>query len=152
MCIFLHFFKYFAYGFHDLVNFELELARRYSQRTLPKNYHLLRAVGGRNTDAVVARQLMRRLFDKVVGGLGLLGVDYRYIAVLFDLTVAFELLRVKDQNEVTVSKSLIVTHKIYQPRTRQVEVITRNLRKLVPGKNDVIAVHEQIFRAAVWLM
>ena len=85
--------------------------------------------------------------DKHIGGLGLLGVDHMDIVVLLDGTgAAGHAVGIEHQNEHAFLVALIVAQNVHQLAAGGVQAFLCQCVQLVPRKDDVVAVHQQILR------
>ena len=93
------------------------------------------------------RQVVGHLFNIHIGGLGLLGIYHADAVVPFHRAgVSRYLVGVKYQNQLAPAVALVVAQQLDQPGTGAVQVLPGQLLQLLPGKNDVVPVHQQVFR------
>lgn len=89
---------------------------------------------------------MYSLFDILVGGLSLFCIHHIDIMVfLHGAGASLHLVGVIDQNQRTARKSLIIAAHIHQLVSGAVDVPLRKAAQLLPGKYDVVSVHQKIF-------
>ena len=109
---------------------------------------LLGTVAADDAGAVLLRQLVGGAFDVHIGGLGLAGVDDIQIMVLFDLPCAApHLVGVEHQNRHAALVACIVAQNVHQAAAGGVQIAVGQPAQVVPGKNHVVAVHQQVIRA-----
>ena len=114
---------------------------------MPQDDNLLQIIRGRHTHAALLAQLVGGALDVGVGGLRLLGVDHADAADrLHRAGVALDLVGVEHQNDHALAIALIVGENVDQRRARGGNVLLRQRLELVPGKDHVVPVHEQILR------
>ena len=101
---------------------------------------------------MVAAQVVGGLFDIGVGGLGLLGVHHIDAVVLLHRAgVALHLVGVEDQNDLALAVALIVHQQVGQHGPGGRHVLPGHRLQLLPGEDDVVAVHQEVFRAGLLL-
>ena len=89
---------------------------------------------------------MNRLFNVLVGGLRLPGVYHINIVVLHHRPgIPLYLIGVKDQDQRTAPAALVIAADVHEPVPGAVDVHCRQLPQLLPGKNDIVTVHQKIF-------
>jgi len=94
---------------------------------------------------VLLRQLVGGAFDVHIGGLGLAGVDDIQIMVLLDLPcAAAHLVGVEHQNRHAALVARIVAQNVHQAAAGGVQIAVGQPAQVVPGKNHVVAVHQQV--------
>ena len=85
--------------------------------------------------------------DEHVGGLRLPGVHDVQIVVLLHLpAAALHPVGVKHQNGHAAAVSGVVAQNVHQPPARPVQIFLRDAVQLLPRKNHVVAVHQQVLR------
>ena len=126
-------------------DFPVEFVCRHALGTVTQNDSLFQTVRGRNLDAVRAGQVVGRFLDVHVGGLGGLGVDHVDAVHLLDRTgIVLDAVGVKDQNEVTFFDALIVAQQVNERRAGGIQIVVGEGFELIPCKDDVVAVNEQV--------
>ena len=111
---------------------------------------LLRAVRRGHPDPVLPGDLIGGLLDIAVGGLGLLGIDHVDVVVFgHRARVALDLVGVKDHDDHAFAEALVVGQDVQQQLPGGVQTALSRRLQLVPGVDDVVAVHQQVFRPPV---
>ena len=92
-----------------------------------------------------ARQIIGRLLDIHIRRLGLPGVDDMDAVAFFDRArAALDLVSIEHEDQVAPAHTLVVAHDIHKPLACRVYVLRRDGLQLIPRKNDVVSVDEQI--------
>ena len=118
-----------------------------AQRPVAENNDLLGAVRCCHAHAPLAAQLVGRTFDVGVGGLCFLGVnDFDAVYRLHAAGIALDLVGIEHHDDAAFAKALIVCKNVDERTARSGNVLRGKALQLVPGKNNVVAVNEQIFR------
>ena len=108
---------------------------------------LLHAVGGGHPDTAVPADLMGDPLDEHVRRFGLLGVDHMDIVVLLNAAgAAGHPVGIEHQDEHALLEALIVAQDVHQLVAGGVQALFGEGVQLVPRKDDVVAVHQQVFR------
>ena len=90
--------------------------------------------------------LVNCLLNILVCGLRLLGVNHMNIMVFQHGTqTPLDLVGVKDQNQSPPKISLVITADIHELVPGTVNVHLSQAAQFLPGKNDIVAVHQKIF-------
>ena len=114
--------------------------------SLSKCYHLLYTVRRHDCYVIFMTDFMHDLFDILVSGLGLFGINYMNIMVFLDLQiVAFYFVCVKYKNHDAFLKSLIITENIHKFSSCRFNIRLCQIFQIIPRKNDIVSVHKQIF-------
>ena len=88
---------------------------------------------------------MGQLLNILIGGLRFLRIDYVNVVVSDILSrISCHLIRVEYQDQRPLPGSLIIGHQIHQPVPGSVNVRLRQFPQLVPGKYNIISVHQEI--------
>ena len=133
-----------------LLHLRLEGSGGQAQSPVAQNDHLLQPVGGGHPHPMVSPQVIGRFFNIGVGSFRLLGVHHIDTVDLFHRAwVPLHFIGIKDQNDHTVSKALVVGQDISQRRTGGSHVLLRYPLQLLPGENDVVSVHKQVLRPSL---
>ena len=118
-----------------------------AQRPVAEDDDLLGAVGRRHAHAAFAAQLVGRALDVGVGSLSLFRVDdLDAVHRLHAAGVALDLVGIEHHDDAAFAKALIVCKNVDERTARSGNVLRGKALQLVPGKNNVVAVNEQIFR------
>ena len=108
---------------------------------------LLHAVGGGHPHPVVLPQVIGGLFNVGVGGLRLFRIHHIDAAPpLHRAHAALHLIGVEDQNDLALAEGPVFDQKLGEDFTGGVHVLPGQGVEVVPGEDDVIPVHQQIFR------
>ena len=135
-----------------LLHLLVEIGGRQPQSAVAQNNQLLRPVRGGHLYPVLFPDLIGGLFDIGVRRLRLPGINHMdVVIVLHRSQTALYLIRVKHHDHPALPVTLVVAQQVAKMLPGRVQVILRDLLQLVPGENDVIAVHQQIFRSPVLL-
>ena len=89
---------------------------------------------------------MHRFFNVLIGGFRLFRINHMDIVICFHAArIAFHFVSIKYKNQRGFFESLIITQNIHQFFPGAVDVGCCQFFQILPGKDDVIAVHQQIF-------
>ena len=112
---------------------------------MAQNDDLLHAVGGGHPDAAVLADLVGDVLDEHIRRLGLFGVDDVDVVVLLDAAgAAGHAVGVEDENDHAFFEALIVAQDVRQLFAGGVQTLFGKGVELVPRKDDVVAVHQQV--------
>ena len=113
---------------------------------MAQNDDLFHAIGGGHTDAAALADLMGDTLDEHISGLGFPGVDHMDIVVLlYAAGAARHTVGIKHKDEHALLKALIVAEDVHQPVAGRFQAFFGECVQLVPCKDDVVAVHQQVF-------
>ena len=113
---------------------------------MAQNDDLFHAIGGGHADAAALADLMGDTLDEHIGGLGFPGVDHMDIVVLlYAAGAARHTVGIKHKDEHALLKALIVAEDVHQPVAGRFQALFGECVQLVPCKDDVVAVHQQVF-------
>ena len=120
-----------------------------ARRAVAEDDDLLQIVAGGDADAALLAQFIGGALDVRVGGLRLLGVDHLHaVHGLHRAGVAFDLVRVEYKDHHAFAEALIIRQHAGERGAGGGDVLRGELVQLVPREDDVVAVDQQIFRAA----
>ena len=128
-----------------LLDFLTKFLRRDTVGAISQNNQLLHPIRGRHTDTVLPAQCAGGLFDVRVRRLRSLGIDHINVVHVLDLPLhAVDTIGIEHQNQVALPIALIVAQDSDQPASGSVQTLLRQRFQLVPRKNDVVPIHQQI--------
>ena len=107
--------------------------------------HLLQPVGGGHPDPVAPADLVGGLFNVHICSFRLFCVNNVDIAPFFHTSwVVFHLVGVKDQDHAAALVALVIAQDVDEGLPGRVQIHLGQGVQLLPGENDVVAVHQQV--------
>ena len=114
---------------------------------MPQYDDLLQSIRGRHPHPVLLGQRVGHFFDIHIRCLGFFGVYHADAMVPFNAAgIALYLVGVKDQYQLAPPVALVVAQDLNEPVPGGVQVGFRQLGQLLPRKDDIVSIHQQIFR------
>lgn len=111
---------------------------------------LLKCIRSDNTHSVVFRKFMRYFLYVHISRFRLFGVNNADSVHGFHFSVLpFYTVSIKYENEIALAVSLIIAKNIYKHLPCTVKTAFRQFFEVFPGKNHIVSVYKQIFRAVV---
>ena len=100
-------------------------------------------IRGGDPDGIVIADLGGQGFNILVAGFSFFGVDYLDVVELALFTqVALLLVAVENQNDPVLLKARKAAEGVHQLPSGSIQIVFRGFRQILPGKDHVIAVHD----------
>ena len=113
---------------------------------MAQNDDLFHAVGGGHADPPPLADLVGDMLDEHIRRLGLLGVDDVDVVILLDdAGAARHTVGIEHEDEHTLFEPLIVAQDVHQLLAGGIKALFGELVQLIPRKDDVVAIHQQVF-------
>ena len=127
------------------IDLTLKLRRRHSQHTEANRRKLNKIIRRNDPHPVVLAYFRYELFNINVAQLPLLGVNNMDIMKIESLArVARHLVCVENEHDVVLRVGAVIAKNFHQPLSRRTEICIGKSFQLVPRKNNVVAVNEDI--------